>query len=183
MKLKSHTPKSNWGDWRESNPRPSGPQSDALTSWATIAILHPPYIAKSSTFSSDFSIFYLKPLPIDLVTLLYITLTQNQIKKTNGSKFHKKNTVVCITDRLHSITLGLSIWKRWEPPSYRDWYNKYSITIANTSLSPTIQTEVQNPDYWSLLFDIRTQYWNPMVWNSRWASIYTPLWSCNRWNE
>ena len=81
---------SNWGDWRESNPRPSGPQSDALTSWATIAILHPPYIAKSSTFSSDFSIFYLKPLPIDLVTLLYITLIQNQIKKQMDLNFTKK---------------------------------------------------------------------------------------------
>ena len=115
-------------------------------------------------------------------TFIYNTYTKPN-KKTNGSKFHKKNTVVCITDRLHSITLGLSIWKRWEPPSYRDWYNKYSITVANTSLSPTIQTEVQNPDYRSLLFDIRTQYWNPMVWNSRWPSICAPPWSCNRWNE
>lgn len=27
-----------WGEWWESNPRPSGPQSDALTDWATLTI-------------------------------------------------------------------------------------------------------------------------------------------------
>ena len=33
------TPKNKWGGWWESNPRPQGPQSCALTNWATPAVL------------------------------------------------------------------------------------------------------------------------------------------------